>query len=366
MRWYAGLGKWTLILSEAVVAVLVVLSIWSSVSACTAFVLKRDDSIILAKNLDWPVGEGFICVNRRSVDKSSFPAGSTKPLKWRSLYGSVTFNQFGKEFPLGGMNEKGLVIEELSYNLSDYPGSGNFFLNEFQWIQYHLDNSGSVSQVLESLDRIIVSPLLVRLHYFLCDRTGQAAIIEFISGEVRSYTGTDAAVEVLTNNSYENSLRYLRRHRGFGGDIAIPGGATSPERFVRTVALLRDEERSKSKAALSAAFFVLDSVRQDDTKWSIAYDIMGGGIHLRTGCSPAIHSLSVGDFDFEQEPMIRFITTDCGKKTSNRFKPFTDPENRRLLEFVFERSTEEGLLEKKVAEELLGRFLRYCGGSGDR
>jgi choloylglycine hydrolase len=35
--------------------------------------------------------------------------GDGKTISWISKYGSITFNQYGREFPTGGMNEKGLV-----------------------------------------------------------------------------------------------------------------------------------------------------------------------------------------------------------------------------------------------------------------
>ncbi|MCD6376636.1 MAG: hypothetical protein J7L94_13990 [Caldisericaceae bacterium] len=89
--------------------------------ACTIFVLKRDGKVLLAKNLDWFIDDGFIVVNKRGVKKVAFEMNDGDPVKWESRYGSITFNQFGKEFPLGGMNEEGLVIEETSYSLSQYP-----------------------------------------------------------------------------------------------------------------------------------------------------------------------------------------------------------------------------------------------------
>ena len=35
------------------------------------------------------------------------------PASWVSKYGSVTFNQYGRELPTGGMNEAGLVVETI-------------------------------------------------------------------------------------------------------------------------------------------------------------------------------------------------------------------------------------------------------------
>jgi Penicillin V acylase and related amidases len=44
-----------------------------------------------------------------------------KPIEWISKYGSITFNQSGREFPHGGINEKGLVIEQMWLDEAAYP-----------------------------------------------------------------------------------------------------------------------------------------------------------------------------------------------------------------------------------------------------
>jgi penicillin V acylase-like amidase (Ntn superfamily) len=43
-----------------------------SLEACTTFVLKRNNTILLAKNLDWPIADGVILVNKRGETKTSF------------------------------------------------------------------------------------------------------------------------------------------------------------------------------------------------------------------------------------------------------------------------------------------------------
>jgi hypothetical protein len=73
----------------------------------------RLSTILLAKNLDWPISDGYILVNKPGVKKNAFTNQHPR-ISWISKYGSITLNQFGKEFPLGGMNEAGLAIEELN------------------------------------------------------------------------------------------------------------------------------------------------------------------------------------------------------------------------------------------------------------
>lgn len=46
---------------------------------------------------------------RTSREQNDCHARSAR-LGWTSRYASVTFNQWGREFPMDGMNEAGLVV----------------------------------------------------------------------------------------------------------------------------------------------------------------------------------------------------------------------------------------------------------------
>ena len=85
----------------------------SSSRACTTFVLKNDSQIVYGRNFDFNIGNGFIVNNQRGISKYAFVGSEENLMTWESKYGSITFNQFGKEFPYGGMNEKGLVIAQM-------------------------------------------------------------------------------------------------------------------------------------------------------------------------------------------------------------------------------------------------------------
>ena len=89
--------------------------------SCTAFMLRADSKVVTGKNLDWPVGLGSVLLNPVGLSKTAWVSPPDKPAAWVSRYSSVTFNQFGQEFPLGGMNDAGLVVEELSYWPARYP-----------------------------------------------------------------------------------------------------------------------------------------------------------------------------------------------------------------------------------------------------
>ncbi|MBN2185016.1 MAG: linear amide C-N hydrolase [Candidatus Krumholzibacteriota bacterium] len=339
----------------------VILQIISSypLNACTAFMLRQDDAIILAKNLDWLIGDGFIFINSRGTDKSAFIMNGGHQVKWRSCYGSITFNQLGKDFPIGGMNEKGLVIEALNYTPSEYPPADSASIDEFQWIQYHLDTSQSVREVLESLEKIAVSPVFIKLHYFLCDSRGETAVIEFIDREIRTYSGEQMIVPVLTNNSYENSLGYLHDHKGFGGEIIVSGGPESPVRFVRAATLIKEYLHRPDQSIVNSAFFILESVKQTDTQWSIAYNITDREIQFRTIDSQVIRSISLKEYGFEEGEMISPISSGGNEGAEPGFEKYSDRENDRMLKTVFEKLSKKGELSEASAEAFLDRLLDY-------
>src|SRR5215213_2626818 len=89
----------------------------------TTFLLSRNGQHVFGRNYDWVTGSGMVTVNFRGVKKTSFSPDGGKAVSWVSGYGSVTFNQFGKEFPHGGMNEKGLVVELMWLNETKYPNA---------------------------------------------------------------------------------------------------------------------------------------------------------------------------------------------------------------------------------------------------
>jgi penicillin V acylase-like amidase (Ntn superfamily) len=340
--------------------------IWP-LGACTAFCLRNGQRIVLGKNLDWPIGEGLVVVNRRNLSKTAFVDSSEIPLKWISKYGSVTFNQFGVEFPLGGMNEAGLVIEELSYPLAGYAEPDKRpVVNEFQWTQYQLDTHATVKEVLESNAHLRVSRAWFGLHYLICDRFGDVAIVEFLDGDCITYTGESLPVEVLSNNTYAESIRYLRFHKGFGGDTPIRPGTGSSQRFVWAASMLKEYASNPSTSADQYAFSILDSVRQEDTQWSIVYDTGPGIIRFTTLHAPQIHSIEFDELDFDcHEPSLVFDMLSLKSGSSSEvnmngsFVTFEPEMNRRLLQAVFFKLYESGQSDQVPQESLMDSLVKY-------
>ena len=246
---------------------------------CTTFCLDRADQHMVGKNFDWMWDDGLIIINKRNVSKtviSNPEMTDYQPASWTSKYGSVTFNQYGREFPLEGMNETGLVVEFLLRTGTEYPvPDSRPYIGVLQWVQYQLDNCSSVEEVIATDSQLrIVQPILEG-HFFVSDRMGSYAIIEFIGGEMVYHVSETAPVKALTNNVYEESLAFLYEHEGWGGDLPIPQGESSLDRFVRAADMLRDYDQETS--VIDYAFITLENVAQSEsrvtpTQWAIVYD----------------------------------------------------------------------------------------------
>jgi len=99
---------------SALGAFVLVLILPESARPCTTFVLKdKAGRVFFGRNFDFPGGPGHIHVNLRGARKSSLATPGEKPLTWTARYGSISFNQNGREFPYGGINEAGLVVEQM-------------------------------------------------------------------------------------------------------------------------------------------------------------------------------------------------------------------------------------------------------------
>ena len=332
-------------------------------AACTAFVMKNGGVVLLAKNLDRPVGEGYVFVNKRHVIKEAFGGAASPALRWISKYGSVTFNQFGREFPLGGINEQGLVIEELN-GPAGYPSSDERpGLNELQWIQYQLDNHSTVRDVLKSDARLRISKLLLDLHFLIADRSGKTAVVEFAGGRMVSYTGNDLPVRVLSNDSYAESVRYLKMHRGFGGERKVSNGPESTERFVRAATILEDFDWPMQGVLSDHAFTVLRSLEQADTQWSIVYNIQRRLVFFKTRAHRRLKIISLDALDFScASPVLMLpVDTEAGWVLTGNFEPYDPQKNRLLLESVLRKLENIGETPKITVVDIVRRMSEYPG-----
>ena len=314
---------------------------------CTAFAVKAGESLVYGRNMDYDYEHGLILVNKRHVSKSAFllplTVGSTKPARWTSRYGSVTVSNIGREFPDTGMNEVGLVVCETTLEQSRYPDTDEReAINVAQWIQYQLDKSATVKEVLASLDAVRIFPPGKRgHHYFMCDASGDCATVEYLDGRAVVHHGEGLPVTVLTNDTYHASTAFLGEHVGFGGAASIPQDNSSLARFVRAANLLRTyHDESK---LVDYAFRVLTAVAQgEDTKRSIVFDIAAKRLHFRTLSHPAVKFINLADVDYGcASPMQILDTKQPGQgDISDKLEIYTDQAHAHFMRTVLNDNLE--------------------------
>jgi penicillin V acylase-like amidase (Ntn superfamily) len=298
-------------------------------TACTTFCLKRGSQAVFGKNYDWGVGDGLVTVNKRGVVKTAALPPQEKPARWVSRYGSLTFNQYGREFPNGGMNEAGLAVELMWLDETRYPApDGRPALGCLEWIQYQLDNFATVDQVVKNAGGLRVSSD-AKVHYLACDKSGSCAAVEILNGKPVVHSGTSLPARALANHSYEDSLRFQEKNRS-----AALQGTSSLQRFAR--AAERAEAYGTAREAADPvryAFETLDSVAQGSyTRWSIVYDLKAGRVHWRTRENRQVRFVTLSSFDLSCSTPVELFDIDEGKgDVTRRFVRYTPEANRRLV-----------------------------------
>ena len=306
--------------------------------ACTTFCLIGKGEVLFGRNYDWGIGDALLLVNKKGVAKTSTAGEATspiKPAKWVSKFGSVTFNQYGRENPTGGMNEAGLVVELMWLDESVYskdeslPGVGSL-----EWIQYLLDTSATTAEALKNAETIrIVSD--VKIHFLISDKAGQVASVEFLNGKLVSHTGKELSVPVLANDTYDKSISY---ERGTPEDKTL--SSNSLDRFARAAVRTQSFARNPKSGqdAVNYAFEVLSDVAQKGyTQWSIVYDQKRGRVYFRTLQNPEIRSVDTSSFVYSCGAAVKMY--DVASKESGditaKFVDYTRQANRQLIDRSF-------------------------------
>lgn len=325
--------------------------------ACSTFLLSKNGRHVFGRNYDWVTGNGMILVNARGVAKTSYLQDNSKSIAWVSAYGSITFNQFGKEFPHGGMNEKGLVVELMWLNETKYPAVDNrAALSELQWIQYQLDNSATIDEVIDTDKAIRINRSgAAPLHFFIADATGRAATVEFISGKMVVHRGKELAFPVLTNTVYKEAVQQVKNKKD-------PSSFdNSVQRFATACRMVQQYQASHdAKDPVDQGFAILNKVAQKGyTKWSIVYDITNQQIYWITDEQPQRKQLSFRDIDFSCKifaPALDLHASGSGP-VSKFLKPLQYDENRSAIE----RSARESSSQIKIPAASIENAAAYFG-----
>jgi choloylglycine hydrolase len=316
-------------MKRLVLAATVVLTVMTcledALHACSTFCVRLGGSRFFGRNYDFEIGDGMVMVNPSGLRKVGFLEGGPK---WTSRFGSVTFNQFGRDNPMGGMNQASLVVELMWLEDTEYPSADERMpLGVLEWIQYQLDTAATVDEVLQSHKKVRIGgggPL----HYLVSDASGRAATIEFLHGKLVAHADDSLPVPVLTNSTYQESLAYFESKKG-----KAPGGSGSKERFARAAVKLDLLRASGTLKPVDALFDVLASVAQPSTRWSIVYDQSERIINFRTDVH-RVRRYVVMDalaFGCANGAKLLDIDTRVEGNVTGKFKPYSTAANLAFI-----------------------------------
>lgn len=318
------------------ILIALVMSIRINVNACTTLCISTESELVFGKNYDWSISYGLVFVNKKNVEKTALITKGN-PAKWVAKYGSVSFNQFGREFPSGGMNEAGLVVELMWLDDTKYPEPDDrpTVGSTLSWIQYQLDNSATIEDVIASDKLIRIAQSSVPIHYLLADRSGKCMSVEFLAGKMVYHTGETMMVKTLTNDTYEKSVEYLKRHEGFGGTEPVKNDKGSLGRFVTACSMVKAYKPEAGKTAVDYGFNILKTIDQGDyTRWSIIYDIKNLAVYFRTSDNRKIKNIKLADLNFSCATDVKMldINSDLEGNVNGNMVNYTYEVNRKLIE----------------------------------
>jgi hypothetical protein len=305
--------------------------------ACSSFEFGTSGQGGMAHNFDWFTGMGFTAawfVNARNVTKAGLNLYNSNPVAhWTSKYGSITYSLVGREFPVGGQNEMGLVIHAQQIAKADYP-TALPELDVLQWIQYVLDTSSTVSEAVQNAQLVSPNSGTLNLHFFLCDATGACAVVEFVNGQTIAYQGSQLPAAAMTNTDYPTSLSAWQ---ACASNTSCTNADNSLERFVQAAGF---NAGYSGQDPLSYALTGLNAVAQNTnpiTRYHFFNPMRStGAVYFMAGTQTQWQSFDMSKMDFSCASAGRWFEVDLtatGDQTS-MFQPYSSAEQQKLTNQV--------------------------------
>jgi len=319
---------------------------------CTIFRTenKEEHRFIIGKNYDVPDPcKIMLFINPANENKQALINSPDMPVCWCSKYRSITYNQVCKDFPAGGMNEKGLVIEQATLWNTVYPDrDSRLAIRELQWIQLMLDTCETTEEVINKSKEVRISQETSKLHYFICDASGDTCHIEYILGEGIYHRNNQFPYPVVTNDMYSTCVDYLNIHAGYGGIKEIHQTDMSIDRFVVTAnAIMKISAQDRQNC-----FRILQMSTYANTQCSIVFDTKETVALYRAKGTPRMEVIAIKDVPCVDYPLVLMP----GEKT---FTKLTFAKNLELLQFFM---VESNYFKAKVAKKDITGLAQYTYG----
>lgn len=302
---------------------------------CTTLCLLEKGRALVAYNYDAWASEGLVLVNKRGTSKRG---RAKQAASWTARYGSVTFNQFGRDEPSSGVNEKGLMVSQMWGDGTCYPPADHRpIIGPLRWIQYHLDNHASVAEVVANAKAVRLTNQFP-VHYLFADASGDTAVIEFLNGKLVVYRGETLPVRALANSTYTDSIAAFEAARRTG---EMPTTQSSLDRFVRGAMLVAGDGDPIARGfAALAAVASTGPASVGTTRWSIVCDLAASEVYYRTDINEAIRRFTVTSFDFSCGTPMKMlnVTAPGSEDVAAAFIDYSRAANRALVEASYTKT----------------------------
>jgi hypothetical protein len=166
------------------------------------------------------------------------------------------------------------------------------------------------------------------LHYLGADPHGDVAVVEFLDGKMQARRGSELPVPALANDTYASEVESWER------------GADTGSRFSRAGRRALDFRASRVRAdSLAYAFDTLRGVAQQNTQWSIVYDLGKRELFFRTRGQQSVRRLALADVVFGCSSGVRAVSLDAaGPDLATALRPLTQQQHRTFLASVYRQT----------------------------
>jgi penicillin V acylase-like amidase (Ntn superfamily) len=277
-----------------------------SYSQCSSFCFCIGDTVLFGNTLDWYFEDGLIVVNKRNVSKTAL--GFSNPAKWASKYGSITINQWGREFPQRGMNEAGLAVGEMTLSETEYPADDRRpAISNPQWIQYQLDNCATVAEVIATDSKIRMDKNEYHSHFFVADSNGDCVTMEWLNGKLVYHTGNSLPIKALTNSTYQSLLDFYAQKKPHPENDYCTWA-----RFYRIADMLENYNRAANGSALEYAWKIHAAVHNPGrTRWTLLFDLKRLRFYITTSVNSNIRYLDIKACDFSCSTPVKMLDANA-------------------------------------------------------
>ena len=228
-------------------------------------------------------------------------------------------------------------------------------------MQYQLDNHDSVDEVVHSKSQLRIRPKKgVHIHFLISDKDGNCGVIEFIDGKQVIHVNETLPHKVLTNSTYDDSLRFLAKNK-----TPDPDRFKSIGRFILAANILNNYQLEALESPLDFSFDLLKSVSWtakrgrwiSRTVWSIVYDVNNLQIYFRTFANQEIRSINLNavDFSCDTPAKVLDVNADLSGDVTDKFVAYTRQLNRNLTANAFRKT----VYLPKLPDEVFDAIARY-------